>query len=89
MQKKRRLFYVWIYILIFIVAFLDLVVNIKTLPLIESRQKLIVETQKLEEVNHELELHMLSSSGYSQIEKEAQEKLQMTIPTTIFYIDSR
>ena len=89
MQKKRRLFYVWTFILIFVVAFLALVVNIKTLPLIEARQKLFIQTQKIEEGNHELELKMLSSTGYFQIEKTAQERLQMVIPTTIFYIDAQ
>lgn len=89
MQKKRQLFYVWTYAFIFITAILTLVVNIKTLPLIEARQKLIVETQKLEEENHELELQVLSTAGFSQIEKTAQEKLLMVVPETIFYINSQ
>lgn len=88
-KKKRRMFYAWIYGLIFVLAILALVINIKTLPLIEARQKLVVETQKEEEENHELELKMLSGTGYFQIEKTATEKLHMVIPETIFYIDSK
>lgn len=72
-----------------VLAVLALVVNIRTLPLIEARQKLVIETQKIEESNHQLELKMLSGMGYPHIERIAQEKLHMVIPETIFYIDAQ
>lgn len=88
-QKKRQIFYICSYIVISILSVLALVVNIKTLPIIEARQKCVVETQKLEEENHQLELKMLSGMGYPHIESIAKDKLNMVIPETIYYIDAQ
>lgn len=88
-QKKRQIFYIWAYIIISILSVLTLVVNIKTLPIIEARQKYVVQTQKLEEENHQLELKMLSGMGYPHIERIATERLNMVIPETIYYIEAQ
>jgi cell division protein FtsL len=86
-SRKKIVVGVITYAIIAAIAILSLVVNIRTVPFIEKRQDVILETQRLKEENRKLEFIVVSANALNAVERIATRKLNMSKPRKIIYID--
>lgn len=88
-SRKKIVVGVITYVVIASIAILSLVVNIRTVPYIEKRQDVILETQRLKEENRKLEFLVVSANALDAVERIATRNLGMTKPRRIIYIDPK
>jgi cell division protein FtsL len=86
-SRKKIVVGVITYAIIAAIAILSLVVNIRTVPFIEKRQDVILETQRLKEENRKLEFIVVSANALNAVERIATRNLNMSKPRKIIYID--
>jgi hypothetical protein len=84
-KLRRRLFYFCTYGFLALGAVASLVTNMKTVPLIEDRQGMVLETQDLERKNKQLEFLVISANRLSNVDKKAIE-LGLQATKKIIYI---
>lgn len=82
----RTKFYILMYSLAAIFAIIGLLVNIKTVPLNENMQKLLIKTRALQEDNQALQRHLLQETRLDKIESIASRNLQMVPEHNVKYI---
>lgn len=88
-SRKKILSGVIAYAIIAAIAILSLVVNIRTVPYIEKRQDVILETQRVREENRKLEFLVVSANALDAVERIATRNLGMKKPWKIHYIDPK
>jgi len=81
--KRRYFFYFMSYALIVVIALFCLFMNIKTVPIVEERQQVVLQKQWLEEENRELLLKIESLTSLENVEKKATKHLHMVRPKRI------
>jgi hypothetical protein len=70
-KMRRRLFFIAAYGLVALGAVSSLLTNMKTVPLIENRQKALLKTQGFERENRRLEFLVISANRLTNIDKKA------------------
>lgn len=85
-SKRRLILYLALYSLIVIIALFSLVMNIRTVPIIEKRQQVVLQTQRIKEENRELRLQIETLTSLENIEKNALQILNMKRPQEVHYI---
>ena len=80
--------YIWIYVLIALIAVVGLIVNIKTIALNDVTQKTTRHLDALKEENEGLWLRVLSFTTLENIEHISVQKLGMIPCRTVVYLPS-
>lgn len=85
--KKRISFYFFIYALTAIIAVLSMAINVKTYTYINKRHSLLIELQKLQEKNRDLEFTIENATTLEKIEAIVTTKLSMSAPSRVTFLE--
>lgn len=86
LAKKRLLFYIIFYGVMSVIAVLDLVLYVNTIPLNDRNRQLKQDIQKVRQENNMLKLTIMQRHRFDNIERIARTELDMVPQREIRYI---
>lgn len=85
--KKQLSFYFSCYALIAVIAVLSMSINVKTYTYINKRHELLIELQKIQEKNRDLDFMIKNATTLEKVEEIITTKLSMTAPSKLYFLD--